>query len=138
MPILKQNFSLIIYLCVVSSCNGAVFVCKAYSGLNDFLIPTVSRGINSEWYSVTAHGWSLLPTTPYGRCGQRCLLKIDTKSFHAGKHLRSLYFLHKKPDEDSLLSALSTLFNLFFYYFPKNIKNKVRHFLFLSFLFLTH
>ena len=95
MPILKQKFSLIIYLCVVSSCNGAVFVCKAYSGLNDFLIPTVSRGINSEWYSVTAHGWSLLPTTPYGRCGQRCLLKIDTKSFYAGKHLRSLLFCTK-------------------------------------------
>lgn len=62
-----------IYLCVVSSSKGAVLDCNVNSGLYDSRTPP-SRGTNSERYSVTAHGWSLLPTIPYGRCGQRCLL----------------------------------------------------------------
>ena len=61
-------------LCVVSSSNGAALVCSVYSGLNDCRTPP-SRGTNSDRYSVTEHGWSPLPTIPYGRCGHRCLLR---------------------------------------------------------------
>ena len=68
------------YLCVVSSSSRTVLDRYVYSGLNDSRIPPPSRGMNSERYSVTAHGWSPFPMIPYGRCGQRCFLNTQSKS----------------------------------------------------------